>query len=135
VRAPRLRLSDLPREQRERIRAAKRDAAAQEQGQFIRYALAAGLPAPTPEHRFHPEREWRFDWAWPEQRVALEVEGGAFAGGRHTRGAGFREDIEKYNSAAAMGWRLLRVLPEQLYDPRTIKLIHETLEAARGMGS
>jgi hypothetical protein len=127
VRAPRLRLSDLPREQRERIRAAKRDAAAQEQDQFIRYALAAGLPAPTPEHRFHPERKWRFDWAWSAQRVALEVEGGAFAGGRHTRGAGFREDIEKYSEAAALGWVIVRTLPEHLYAPKTLDRLRRAI--------
>lgn len=28
------------------------------------------------EHRFHPFREWRFDYAIPELKIALEVEGG-----------------------------------------------------------
>lgn len=44
-----------------------------------------GLSAPEPEHRFHESRRWRFDYAWPEHRVALEVEGGVWTRGRHTR--------------------------------------------------
>jgi very-short-patch-repair endonuclease len=52
---------------------------------------------------------WRFDFAWPEKSLALEFEGGVFANGRHIRGAGFRDDCEKYNEATALGWKVLRV--------------------------
>src|SRR5690606_39740371 len=41
------------------------------------------LPEPVREYRFHPERRWRFDFAWPDLRVAAEVEGGIHIGGRH----------------------------------------------------
>lgn len=34
---------------------------------------AAGLPAPVTEHRFHPVRRWRFDFAWPDEHLALEI--------------------------------------------------------------
>ena len=37
------------------------------------------------EYRFHSGRDWRFDFAIPSRRVAVEVEGGAFNGGRHIR--------------------------------------------------
>ena len=74
----------------------------------------AGLPAPSCEHRFHPVRKWRFDYAWPDRLVAVEIEGGAFSNGAHTRGAHFRSDCEKYNAAAMLGWRVFRYLPEQL---------------------
>ena len=60
------------------------------------------------EYRFHPERKWRFDFANPHMKVAVEIEGGAFSGGRHTRGAGFVADCEKYNQATVLGWRVLR---------------------------
>lgn len=79
-----------------------------------RYFVAAGLPAPTREFRFHPTRLWRFDYAWPAALVALEVEGGVWTGGRHTSGAGFLRDMEKYNSAALLGWRVFRCTPRQL---------------------
>lgn len=90
-----------------------------------------GLPIPTPEYRFHAERRWRFDYAWPiDSRwgmLALEVEGGAFTRGRHTRGVGFIKDMEKYSEAAAMGWRILRVTPSQLCTTETIQLIKRAL--------
>lgn len=87
-----------------------------------------GLPQPEREYQFHPTRRWRFDYAFPKGRVALEVEGGAFVQGRHTRGAGFRTDLEKYSEAAAMGWLIIRVLPEQLCAQRTIDWIRRALK-------
>ena len=60
------------------------------------------------EYRFHPTRKWRFDFCWPEQRLAVEIEGSVWTNGRHTRGSGFIADTEKYNTATLMGWRVLR---------------------------
>lgn len=69
------------------------------------------LPPPEFEWRFHPKRKWRFDVAWVPWRIALEVEGGIFINGRHSRGGGMLKDMEKYNEAAALGWRVLRCTP------------------------
>jgi very-short-patch-repair endonuclease len=55
------------------------------------------------EHRFHPTRAWRFDFAWPSQKLAVEVDGR-----RHRTCAGQRSDSEKLNEATRMGWRVLR---------------------------
>lgn len=74
----------------------------------------AGLPVPVAEYRFHPTRKWRFDWAWPEQRVALEVQGGIFSSGRHVRGAALLKEYEKLNTAARLGWRVFYCTPAQL---------------------
>jgi hypothetical protein len=86
-----------------------------------------GIPAPEREHRFAAlatggtgtgcrERiaraglqDWRLDFAWPDQRIALEVEGGVWSRGRHVRPAGFLGDVSKYNAVTMQGWRLLRV--------------------------
>jgi hypothetical protein len=87
----------------------------------------AGLPEATPEWRFHATRRWRFDFAWPEQKVAVEVEGGAWIRGRHTRGAGFVGDMSKYNSAALLGWRVFRVEPKNLNTPGTLEMLKEAL--------
>ena len=83
-------------------------------GPLVLYCRAAGLPEPVCEFRFHPTRRWRFDYAWPDRLLAVEVEGGAWTGGRHTTGAGFVSDMEKYNAATLAGWRILRYLPRQL---------------------
>lgn len=81
---------------------------------FPALCRAVGLPEPVPEYRFAPPRRWRIDWAWPDQRVGLEVDGGVWVGGRHTRGAGWLKDAEKLNAAAVLGWRMLRCTPQQL---------------------
>lgn len=81
------------------------------------------LPLPVPEYRFAAPRRWRFDYAWPDAELALEVEGGAFTRGRHTRGVGFINDMEKYSEAAVRGWAVIRVTPSQLLQPRTLDWI------------
>lgn len=80
------------------------------------------------EYRFNMERKWRFDYAIPDHMIAIEVEGGAFTGGRHTRGAGFVADMEKYSDAAARGWRLIRVTPDKLLTTNTIELIKTAIK-------
>ncbi len=68
------------------------------------------LPAPVFEHRFDTlaGRKWRFDLAWPAHKLAIEIDGAVYAGGRHTRGKGFEADCEKLNEALLQGWRVLR---------------------------
>ena len=94
---------------------------------FERLLRSVGLPAPVREHRFHPVRRWRFDYAWPEQMVALEVDGGVWTGGRHTRGAGFLSDMEKLNAATVAGWRVVRVVPSKLCASATVGMLESLL--------
>lgn len=75
------------------------------------------------EYKFHPTRKWRFDYAIPEYKIALEVEGGVWTRGRHTSPKGFLNDIEKYNTATLMGWRVFRTTPDDLYKSTTINLV------------
>ena len=79
------------------------------------------------EHKFHPKRKWRFDYAIPEHRIALEVEGGVWTGGRHIRAQGFLGDMEKYNTATLMGWRVFRTTPDDLYKMATINLLRQAI--------
>jgi hypothetical protein len=88
---------------------------------------AAGLPAPCREFRFAPSRRWRFDYAWPDRRLALEREGGTWTGGRHVRGRGYEADCEKYNAAALAGWTVLRVTTAMLQDGRALTLLQLAL--------
>lgn len=89
---------------------------------------ATGNPIPVAEYRFHPTRRWRFDYAYPDKMLAMEIEGGAWVGGRHTRGAGFINDLEKYNTATVMGWRILRFTPQQITNGEALKYIEQTLK-------
>ncbi len=82
------------------------------------------------EYQFHPKRKWRFDYAIPEYKVALEVEGGVWTYGRHTRPQGFLGDIEKYNTATLMRWRVFRTTPDSLYCMATVKLLKNAIFGA-----
>jgi hypothetical protein len=74
------------------------------------------IPRPIFEHRFSEERDWRFDMAWPYHHIALEVEGGHWSGGGHTRGKGYEKDIRKYNEAWWLGWSVVRLTTTQVRD-------------------
>jgi very-short-patch-repair endonuclease len=93
---------------------------------------AAGLPAPVTEFLFHPDRQWRADFAWPEAMVILEVEGGTWTRGRHVRPKGFAEDICKANAAQLMGYTVLRATGEQIRQGLAIQWLSEALERFYG---
>jgi very-short-patch-repair endonuclease len=94
-------------------------------------ALADGAPIPEQEYQFHPERKWRFDFAWPAQLIAVEIDGGQWmrlrGGGRHNRDV----DREKLNAAAVLGWRILRYSGSMLDDPTAV--VNEVLAALNGV--
>lgn len=60
------------------------------------------------EYQFNPDRKWRFDFAVPGKKLGVEIEGGIWTQGRHNRGSGYEKDLRKYNSAARLGWIVLR---------------------------
>jgi len=66
------------------------------------------------EHKFHPVRHWRFDYALPDLGIAIEYEGLYSKKSRHTSIKGFREDCRKYNEAALLGWVVIRVTNDML---------------------
>lgn len=80
---------------------------------FVALCEQAGIEC-RKEYRFHPVRRWRFDYALPAQLIAVEVEGGVWTRGRHVSPRGFLSDMEKYNTATAMGWKVFRVTPSTL---------------------
>lgn len=81
------------------------------------------LPEPCFEYHFHPTRKYRFDIAWPEKRVAIEVQGGIWMQGRHVQPSALIREYEKLNSAAIHGWRLLYILPDDLCRASTVVLL------------
>lgn len=77
------------------------------------------------EVMFCKGRKFRFDFAITSKKIAIEIEGGIFSGGRHTRGAGFTKDMEKYNIAAENGWVVLRYSPQQINKTTTFEQIKQ----------
>lgn len=78
-------------------------------------------------HAYDKGRRWRFDFAWPDRMVAVECEGGTWSGGRHTTGAGFEKDTEKYTEAALRGWVVLRFTQRQIHDGAALEAIERAL--------
>lgn len=82
----------------------------------------------TEEYKFHPERKWKFDFAILDHKIAVEKEGGIFGHGPKCKSCGLRKrgahssakgilrDMEKYNAATMMGWKILRYTPSQMQD-------------------
>lgn len=107
----------------------------------------SGLPTPEAEYRFGAEaaggpgkglrrrleaaglKDWRFDFAWPDLMLAVEVEGGAWVGGRHTRGKGFVEDLKKYQEAQRLGWTIYRTAGELIKTGEAVQTIKELILA------
>lgn len=96
---------------------------------FALQVKAEGLAGQEREYRFDPVRKWRFDFAWPAKRLAVEVEGGTWTGGRHTRGSGYQADLEKYNAAAAQGWTVLRFATDQVKTGVAIAAVKAAIQA------
>jgi len=91
---------------------------------------ACGLPIPLREYQGIPGRMFRFDFAWPELKLAAECEGGIWM--RHQRGGhatplGISRDVEKYNLAVLAGWRVIRATSTQIRDGIAIKWLAAAL--------
>lgn len=91
------------------------------------------IPEPEVEYRFHPHRQWRFDFAWPAQMFAVEIEGGLYKGGRHQSLKGFIADCEKYEEAMILGWTVYRVPGPWVADGERRIWREETMQAIRTM--
>jgi very-short-patch-repair endonuclease len=89
----------------------------------------AGLPDPVREHRFCM-RKFRFDFAWPDKKLAVEIHGGIWNGGRHVSGVGFANDCVKRNYAVMGGWRVLEFVGSDVKDGSALTWIRAFL--ARG---
>jgi hypothetical protein len=87
----------------------------------------SGVPLGEAQWPVVAGRRFRFDRAWPSRRVACEVNGGIYSGGRHVRGRGHAADCEKLSIAASLGWRVLVVTREMIQDGSAVDLIRKAL--------
>lgn len=91
------------------------------------------LPAYEREYAFAAEigRRFRADFAWPEYRLLVEVQGGIFmrgGGGAHSRPAGIVRDIERQQTALLLGWQVLPVTTDQVKNGRAVELVQRMLQ-------
>lgn len=82
---------------------------------------------PVAEHKFHATRRWRIDVAFLEPKLAVEIDGGIWNQGRHSRGAGVVKDMEKYAALAAAGFRVIRCTPQHVKTGQALVWIREVL--------
>lgn len=96
---------------------------------LIQQLQAFKMPLPMAEYKFHPKRRFRFDFAWPDHLLAVEIEGGSWIAGRHSRGTGFEADCLKYDEAIRLGWNVYRATSGMVKSGRAI----ETIKILLGM--
>jgi very-short-patch-repair endonuclease len=97
------------------------------EGKFLNLLLANGLK-PTQQHKFHPVRNWRFDFCWPDKKLAIEVQG---FGPGHNSLLGMLSDYEKHNAALILGWRIIYFMSRDLdayYQANTLCIVKRLLE-------
>lgn len=96
--------------------------------QLMAVHLRAHNIAFTTEFKFCGSRRWRSDFRIDGTQILIEVEGGTWSGGRHTRGKGYEQDCEKYSWAAANGWTVLRFTTGQIKSGAAIQMVRMALE-------
>jgi hypothetical protein len=99
--------------------------------QFSFLLTHLGAPAFVRQYHFHPLRKWSFDFAWPELRVAVEIQGGTFIRGRHVTAQGYWGDRIKVNAALRLDWKVFELVAADVEDPRVHReLLWELAERA-----
>lgn len=91
--------------------------------------VAAGLPEPVTQYKWCHGRRFAADFAYPDARILIEVQGGVFqgGGGRHNRGVGYEADRAKINEAQLLGWHVLEFGTSQVRDGTAAQTIARAL--------
>jgi hypothetical protein len=108
------------------------------EAKFFSYCQLLKVREPEREFVFHPVRKWRFDFAWKDVKVAVEIEGvtkfgGSKAIGRHQRPEGMAKDCEKYNAALDLGWVVYR-FTQDLVTASAVEQVAAALKRREGGG-
>lgn len=102
---------------------------------FLVLWRSLGGPPLEREFRFHPTRRWRFDFALPARKIAIELNGGVWNGGRHVRGRGYLRDREKINAAVVLGWRVFELGTGQITQERIAPIVALATESSKQRNS
>jgi hypothetical protein len=93
--------------------------------------VAHGLPAPAEQFQVHESRKWQWDFAWPWLRICVDLDGGIYTGGAHSRGARIEKDHEKRNAAAADGWTVLLFGPKAVTSASFVEVLRLAMTMRR----
>lgn len=115
--------------QRKDFKGRRGRAGAQTELDLAHQLISAGIRGFEREYEFHPERKWRLDFAWPEERLAVEIDGGV-----HRIKGRFSGDVVKHNELNLMGWVLLRFEPGHVRNGHALDLIQSALAKRRKDG-
>ena len=98
--------------------------------EFLSQLRLCGINLPVMEHRFHPSRRWRFDFAYPDKKLAIEYQGGVYMNkSGHSNVSGMERDCLKFSSAAALGWRVMPINAGMVRRGEAVQLVAEALKA------
>jgi very-short-patch-repair endonuclease len=76
--------------------------------------IADKLPSFVQNYIFMKERKFELDFAWPEYRCGIEIQGGIFKGHAHSAPLMIIRDMEKSNLLVLCGWKVLRYTPQDV---------------------
>jgi len=99
---------------------------------------ALGLPEPTRELQIIAQRRFRWGFAWPERRLAVEVQGDIWRRTNAGRSAGhanpsrIAKDYEKHNLVTLLGWRVLYFTPGMIRSGKAVDVLQVAIERFRG---
>lgn len=96
-------------------------------------AQAQGLPEPVQQYQFDEVRKYRFDFAFVDRLLAIELHGGQWINGGHNRGSGQQKDVEKKRLAISQGWYVLEYTTEDLKNP--VQVIEQVVNIYRKINS
>ena len=95
---------------------------------FEFHLKASGLLGYIREYRAIPKRKFRFDFAYPREKLLIEIQGGIWTRGAHGRGSGITRDYEKLNLAMKHGWHVLQFDTNAVKSGEAVKFVEEYLE-------
>lgn len=113
-------LSGKPRRTKRRVVVKKERVISEGEAKLAQHLKSYKIEFQT-EFQFNPERKWRADFYILGTKVLIEVEGGIWSNGRHTRAQGYLGDMEKYNSAQELGYSVYRYSTEQVKSGKAIE--------------
>jgi hypothetical protein len=95
-----------------------------------RISAGTEFTAPIQQYEAIPDRKFRYDFAFPDLRILVEVQGGICARTRmgHSSVTGQERDAEKLNLASAYGYRMFHFTTKMIEDERGFDLLLNTIK-------